>query len=100
MYQEKPEIEDFELWLKTRFIDQVWIKGHKFRITKKGNLEIDGRLYTVDEARYLYGLLISKNPLDVLNGKLLIWERNGTLIKIFQIIAVIALLIIFIIVRR
>ncbi|MBM3292530.1 hypothetical protein FJY84_07615 [Candidatus Bathyarchaeota archaeon] len=100
MSQEKPQEEDFELWLKTRFIEQVWINGHKFRITKKGDIEIDGRIYTVEEARYLYRLIISKNPLEVLNGKFLILERNGTLIRILQVIAVIALIIVFVIVRR
>ena len=100
MHQENPQSEDFEVWLKTRFIDEVWINGHKFRITKKGELEIDGRIYTVEEARYLYKMLTSKNPFEIINGKLLIWERNGTLIKILQVIAVIALIIVFVIVRR
>jgi hypothetical protein len=45
-------------------------------------------------------MLTSKNPLKVLNGKFLIWERNGTLIKILQVTAVIALIIVFIVVRR
>lgn len=100
MNQEKAELEDFELWLKTRFVDQVWIGGHSFRITKKGALEVDGKLYTVEEARLLYLMLTSKYPLKVLNGKFLIWERNGTLIKILQVTAVIALIIVFIVVRR
>jgi hypothetical protein len=100
MNQEKAELEDFELWLKTRFVDQVWIGGHSFRITKKGVLEVDGKLYTEEEARLLYPMLTSKNPLKVLNGKFLIWERNGTLIKILQVTAVIALIIVFIVVRR
>jgi len=94
------ELEDFEVWLKTRFVDQVWIGGHNFRATKEGALEVDGRSYTEEEARLLYLMLTSRDPLRVLSGKFLIWERNGTLIKILQVTAVITLIIVFIVVRR
>jgi hypothetical protein len=45
-------------------------------------------------------MLTSRNPLRVLGGKFLIWERNGTLIKILQVTAIITLIIVFIVVRR
>jgi len=57
-------------------------------------------LSTEEEVGLLYLMLTSRNPLRVLSGKFLIWERNGTLIKILQVIAVIALIIVFIVVRR
>ena len=100
MKHEEAELEDFEIWLKTRFVDQVWIGGHSFRATNDGALEVDGRHYTEEEAGLLYLMLISRNPLRVLGGKFLIWERNGTLIKILQVTAIITLIIVFIVVRR
>jgi hypothetical protein len=100
MKREEAELEDFEIWLKTKFVDQIWIGGHSFRATKESALEVDGKPYTEEDARLLYLMLTSMNPLRVLSGKFLIWERNGTLIKILQVIAVIALIIVFIMVRR
>lgn len=100
MTKERAELEDFEIWLKTKFVDQVWISGHSFRTTEENTFEVDGSPYTEEEIRLLYLMLKSRNPLRALRGNLLIWERNGTLITILKVITIIALIIIFIVVRR
>lgn len=100
MNQEKNVTEDFEIWLKTKFVDQVWIGGHRFKGTKTSDIDIDGALFTEIEAMQLYKMLYSNNPLIRLKGSLLIWGRNGILVKLFLVIALLMLLIVFVIVRR
>jgi len=97
--QENTASEEFEIWLKTKFIKQVWIGGHNFKATRTSDIMIDGALFTESEAKLLCQKLTSKNPISQLNGALLIWERNGTLVKILFVIALLSLLVVFIIVR-
>lgn len=100
MTQERGGMAEFELWLKTKFIDQIWIGGHRFKGTKTSDIDVDGALFTEAEAKQLYQMLTSSNPLTRLNGSFVIWERNGMIVKLFLGVALLMLLIVFIIVRR
>jgi len=93
-------MEEFEIWLTTKFVEYVWIGGHRFRETKTSDIDVDDVLFTEAEARQLYAMLSSKNPLTRLSGSLLIWGRNGIMVKVFLFVALLMLLIVFIIVRR
>ena len=100
MNQEKGGMAEFELWLKTKFIDHIWIGGHRFKGTKTNDIDVDGALFTEGEARQLYQMLSSSNPITRLNGSFVIWGRNGTVVKLFLVVALLMLLIVFVIVRR
>lgn len=100
MSQEKGGMTEFELWLKTKFVEHIWIGGHRFAGTKTSDIDVDGALFTESEAKHLYQMLSSSNPLPRLNGSLIIWERNGTVVKLFLVLALLMLLIVFVIVRR
>ena len=93
-------LEDFELWLKTRFTNAFWFKGHKFEKTEGEDILIDVGLFAREEARDLLEMLSSKNPLTRFNATVIIWERNGFLIKILVLLAFIALVLIYIRVRK
>jgi len=99
---EKEELllEDFNLWLKTKFTDVFWIRGHKFEKTKGDDVLVDGGVFTKEEAKELFKMLTSKNPITRFNATLMIWDRNGLLIKIMLILALITLLFIYLRVRR
>jgi hypothetical protein len=97
---QEAENEEFEIWLKTKFVDYVWISGHKFRRTKTSDIDVDEAPFTEAEAKILYSMLSSNNPLKQLNGSLIIWGRNGILIKFFLVVVILMLLIAFVILRR
>lgn len=102
MSTEKKELlfEDFNLWLKTKFTDVFWHKGHKFEKTKGEDVLIDGGVFSKEEAKQLFQMLNSRNPIIRLNATFIIWERNGLLIKLLIALASIVLLFIYIRVRR
>jgi len=92
-------IEEFDLWLKTRFADKIWIGGHLFE-KRMGEILIDGGSFTSDEAKMLFQMLTSKNPLDKINASIIIWDRNGTLVKVLVTLAILALIVVYVWVRR
>lgn len=92
--------EDFDLWLKTKFTDVFWLKGHKFEKTKGEDVLIDGGFFTKEEAKELFRMLTSRNPFTKFNATILIWERNGVLIKIMIVLALVTLTLIYLKVRR
>lgn len=100
MGQENRGMTEFELWLKTKFVEQIWVGGHRFKATPTSDVEIDGTLFTEEESKQLYQMLASRNPLTRLNASFLVWERNGVLVGLFLVVAVIMLLIVFVVVRR
>ncbi len=92
--------EDFEIWLKTKFTNAFWFKGHKFERADDEGVIVDGGYFTADEAKHLFRMLNSRNPITRLNATILIWERNGFLMKLLVIISIIALILVYIKVRR
>jgi len=93
-------LEEFDLWLRTKFTDVFWFRGHKFEKTEGEDILIDGGLFTRGEAKELFKMLNSRNPFTRLNATVIIWERNGFLIKIIIILATLALILIYLKVRR
>jgi len=101
MKQENETIlEEFDLWLKTRFVNEVQVKGHRFKKTKRNEILIDGGPFTRDEAKQILKMIMSRNPITRLNATLIIWERNGTLTKILIALAIIMLILIYIRIRK
>lgn len=98
--QENGRTVEFDLWLRTKFVDHIWMGGHRFEKTPTSDVKVGGVLFTEEEVRQLFEMLTSSNPLTRLNATLIIWERNGTLVKLFLVIALAMLLIVFVVVRR
>jgi len=97
---QKTTEEEFDLWLKTKFIESFWMRGHRFEKTKTEEIRVDNALFSKEEAIQLFKMLTSHNPFTMLNATLAIWERNGTLLKLLLITAFLLLLIVYIRVRR
>ena len=93
-------LEDFELWLKTRFTNAFWFKGHRFEKAEDEGVMIDGGYFTEEEAKQVFKMLNSRNPFTRLNATLLIWERNGFLLKILIALSIIVLILVYIRVRK
>ena len=97
---QKTTEEEFDLWLKTKFIESFWMRGHRFEKTKTEEIRVDNALFSKEEAIQLFKMLTSHNPFTMLNATLAIWERNGTLLKLLLITAFLLLLIVYIRVRK
>lgn len=93
-------MEEFDLWLKTKFTESFWMDGHRFEKTGTGDIQIDRAPFSVEEARQLFLMLSSRNPITRLNATLIIWDRNGILIKALLIAALLLLLLVFIRIRK
>lgn len=100
MKQENGRTSEFELWLKTKFVEHIWVGGHKFKRTPTSDVKVDGALFTEGEVRQLFHMLTSRNPLTRLHATIIIWERNGILVKLFLIIALLMLILVYVVVRR
>jgi len=100
MSKEELLSEDFDLWLKTKFTDTFWLKGHKFEKTGREDVLVDRGLFTKEEAKELFRMLTSQNPFTRFNATIMIWERNGFLIKIMIALALITLILVYFRVRR
>jgi len=97
---QKTTEEEFDLWLKTKFIESFWTRGHRFEKTGTEDIRIDNALFSKEEAIQLFRMLTSRNPFTRLNATLAIWERNGTLLKLLLITAFLLLLLVYIRVRK
>jgi len=92
--------EEFSLWLKTSFTDYFWIRGHKFSKAEEDEVRIDNGLFAQEEAKEIFSMLTSRNPMSRWNATLLIWERNGTLLKMLVAGSLILLVLVFLITRK
>ena len=92
--------EEFDLWLRTKFTESFWMGGHRFEKTGTGDVQIEGAPFPVEEARQLFLMLSSRNPITRLNATLIIWDRNGILVKVLIIAALLLLLLVFIRIRK
>lgn len=92
--------EEFNLWLKTKFVESFWFSGHQFGKTESEDVRIDNALFSKEEARQLFEMLTSRNPFTRLTATAAIWERNGLLSKLLLIMAFLMILLMYIIVRR
>jgi len=98
--ESKMILEEFNLWLRTKFTEVFWFKGHKFEKTDGEDILIDGGFFTREEAKEIFKMLNSRNPFTRLNATIMIWERNGFLMKIAAILATVALVLIYLKVRK
>lgn len=89
--------DEFELWLRSKFTVAFYFKGHRFERTASGAVLVDNGLFQEPEARALFQMLSSTNPVTRLNATVAIWERNGTLLKL--LLAAASLLLIFVLIR-
>ena len=92
--------EEFDLWLRTKFTESFWMGGHRFEKTETGDVQIDRAPFSAEEARQIFLMLSSRNPITRLSATLIVWDRNGTLVKVLLIAALLLLLLVFIMVRR
>lgn len=92
--------DEFELWLRSKFNVSFYYKGHRFERTTSGAVLVDNGLFQELEARALFQMLSSPNPITRLNAVIAIWERNGTLLKVLLIAAFLLLLFVFIRIRK
>jgi len=92
--------DEFELWLRSKFTVAFYFKGHRFERTASGAVLVDNGLFQEPEARALFEMLSSSNPITKLNAVVAIWERNGTLLKLLLAAAFLLLLFVFIRIRR
>jgi len=100
MHQRNQIEKEFNLWLKTKFIESFWMKGHRFEKTKTEDIRVDNALFSKEEAVQLFKMLNSQNPFAKLNATLAIWERNGILLKLLLIISFLLLLLVYIRIRK
>ena len=98
--ERKMLLEDFELWLRTHFTETFRLSGHKFEKTDTSNILVDAVLFTEDETKQLFTMITSNSPFDRFNATILILERKGTLLKLLVVFAVVALIVIYLRVRR
>lgn len=91
--------EDFELWLKTEFTNAFWFRRHKFEKVEGKSVRIDGGYFTKDEAKIIFKMLNSGNPITRFNATLMIWERNGLLTKLIIFLSILVLILIYIKIR-
>ncbi len=94
------EAEEFEVWVSSGVHASFWVKRHRFEKTQSGDVIVDGGLFRRDEARALFKMLTSPNPLTRLNGTLVVWERNKTLLIIAILFAAALLALVLIRIRR
>lgn len=97
---QKTTKEEFDLWLKTEFIESFWFGGHRFEKTKAEDIRVDNALFSKEEVVQLFEMLNSQNPFTRLNATLAIWERNGILLKLLLITSFLLLLLVYIRIRK
>jgi len=100
MSKEELLSEDFDLWLKTKFTDTFWLKGHKFEKTSNENVLVDGGLFTKEEVKEFFRMLTSQNPFTRFNATIVIWEQNNVLIKIMIALTLITLTLVYFRIQR
>lgn len=89
-----------ERWIRTGSPDTIYIEGHRFELTRQGEVLIDQGKFQRDEAHSVGRMLISRNPFSRFTAELVIWGRNGRLLVVMLMIAILMLAVVLIRVRR
>lgn len=89
-----------EHWIRTGSPDTIYVEGHRFELTRRGEILIDQGKFQKDEAYSVGRMLISRNPFSRFTAELVIGGRNGRLLIVVLIIAILLLAIVLIRVRR
>ena len=92
--------EEFDIWLSGRYSTPFWIGHHRFEKSITGEIRVDNGIFNREEALILFQMLNSRDPLTRLNAKLVIWERNRTLLILLIIVTLLLLALVAIRIER
>jgi len=93
-------VTQLENWVRTGSPGMIYVEGHRFEFTKLGEVLIDQGKFQKDEAYSVGRMLISRNPFSRFTAELVIWGRNGRLLMVVLMVAMLLLAIVLIRVRR
>jgi hypothetical protein len=92
---------DFDFWIRSRDSSRpYYVAGHRFDKSPSGTVVIDKGTFELEEAIELGHMLLSINPVARFSAQLAIWEKNGALIKIVLVIAILLLVIVVLFLRE
>jgi hypothetical protein len=92
--------EEFDVWLTSKYPNPYWIGRHRFEKTMSGEIRVDNGVFKRDEVIILFRMLTSRDPFTRLNANFVIWERNGSLLVLLLVVALMLLALVVIRVRR
>ena len=81
-------------------IRPFYVAGHRFDKSPTGAITIDRGTFELEEAIEVGHMLLSINPVARLSAQIAIWEKNGTLVKIVLVVAVLLLILVILFLRR
>jgi hypothetical protein len=97
----QPKGSDFDYWIRSREMNRpFYVAGHRFDKTPTGAIVIDKGIFELEEAIDVGHMLLSINPVARFSAQIAIWEKNGTLVKLVLIVAVLLLVIVILFLRR
>jgi hypothetical protein len=92
--------EEFDLWLTSKYSNPFWVGKHRFEKSVTGEIRVDNGVFKREEATILFRMLTSRDPFTRLNANFVIWERNGSLLILLLILALMLLAFVVIRIRR
>jgi hypothetical protein len=93
--------ERFRSWVRSQSARAAYfIRTHKFEKRSDGTISIDNGSFELEEAEEIAQMLLSANPVSHLGAQVAIWEKNGSLLKLVLVGAIILLILVVLIVRR
>lgn len=93
--------ERFRVWVRSKsIVGAYYIHNHRFEKTSGGTITVDKGSFELEEAEEIAEMLLSQNPMSQLSAQVAIWEKNGALLKMVLVGAIILLILVVIIVRR
>jgi len=91
----RPRNGEFDLWIRlTGGERSFYVAGHRFVKSNSGQIIIDNGTFELEEAMEVGHMLVSINPVARLSAELAICEKNGTLVKVVLVAALMLLAII------
>jgi hypothetical protein len=94
----QPGVEAFDSWIRSSFAERpFYISGHRFEKTPSGRVTIDRGSFELEEAMEVGHELLSINPVLRFSAKVAIWEKNGTLVKVALVVAILLLILVILV---
>lgn len=93
-------LEEFELWLTSKYSSPFWVGRHRFEKSMTGEIRIDNGLFKREEAITVFRMLRSRDPFTRLNANFVIWERNRSLLVLLLVVTLMMLALVLIRIRR
>ncbi len=91
--------EEFRDWIRSSSQRPFYIGGHRFEKSISGEVRVDRGVFDLEEAEQVGEMLLSINPVAKLSAQVAIWEKNGILLKVVLVGAILLLALALIIVR-